>query len=217
MATGAKTVRRAARIRNALVLGRKLVVVDAENAGQVRIIRRSADHDLLGAGGQVAIEAGLRVRHATAEDAGAFENDVDAEVSPRQFSRVANFHRLDFFAIDDQVLVVVLDRAVEATVNTVVLQQGCQRLVVGQVVNSDDFEDIRLRHKNPEDHATNSTKSIDTNADCHYTSPLVKIVAPSWGPYPFTDPRGRIGDYTKLIHIARGDGLFFKPPPIGKN
>ena len=68
------------------VVGRRVVavLVDAEDDRDVLALGRRADDDLLGAG--VDVRPGLR---GVGEDAGALEDDVDAQVAPRQVRRVA--------------------------------------------------------------------------------------------------------------------------------
>ena len=136
-----QAVGRAARVRDALQLRRELVVVHAQHAGQVgAVLRRGAEHDALGTGLQVRVVARLAVLRAGGEDAGAFDDHVDAQFLPGQLGRVADRQGLDLLAVDGQVLVVVLDRALEAAVGAVVLEQRGQHLVVGQVVDGDDLE-----------------------------------------------------------------------------
>ena len=49
------------------------------------------------------------------------DHNVDAHVGPRQFSRVANRQGTNALAIHNEIVVVERDRAVEATVDAVVL------------------------------------------------------------------------------------------------
>ena len=80
------------------VVGRRVVaiLVDAEDDRDVLVLGRRADDDLLGAG----IDVRPRLR-GIGEDAGALEDDVDAEVAPRQVGRVALGEDLDLAAVDD--------------------------------------------------------------------------------------------------------------------
>ena len=139
----------------------------AQDAGQVRIVGRSADDDFLGARFDVTVVAGFAVGGPLTENAGAFQNDVDAQVAPRQLGRVAFGHRLDLLAVDGQIFVVVADFAGETAVDAVVLQQGRQRFVVGQVVDAHDLKLFGLRHQATKNEPTDSTKTIDTNTNCH--------------------------------------------------
>ena len=61
-----------------------LVVVTPEHEGQVFTLGRGADDDLLGAG--MDVQFGLLAR---GEDACALDDDIDAQVAPRQLARIA--------------------------------------------------------------------------------------------------------------------------------
>ena len=65
------------------MLGGQLVVVDAVDDGQVDALGRGRDEDLLRAGIEVLLRA-----LAVGEEAGAFEDDVDALVAVRQVGGV---------------------------------------------------------------------------------------------------------------------------------
>jgi len=66
-----------------MILG-QLVMIDAEHDGRIGAIGWRRDQHALGAGGEM--RRGFRLG---AEDAGAFQRDVDAEVFPGQCGRIA--------------------------------------------------------------------------------------------------------------------------------
>ncbi len=173
-----QAVRGATGVGDAEVLGRDLVVVDAEDAGQVGLLGRGADDHLLGPCLQVGIEAGLGLPGlrvgplALGESAGALDDHLGLEVLPRELGGVALGHDRDGLAIDDQALGVVLHGAGEAAVDAVVLQQGRQRGHVGDVVDPDHLEYPRLGHQTAEHQPADPSKSIDTHTNCHVTPPL---------------------------------------------
>ncbi len=67
------------------MLGSQLVVVDAEDDGEVGLAAGGGDQDLPGAG--INVLGGLV---AIGEDAGAFERDVDLQVLPGEFPGIAD-------------------------------------------------------------------------------------------------------------------------------
>ena len=86
-----------------VVLRRVVVaVVDAQHDGDVLVLGRRRDDDLLGAA--VDVRPGLG---GVGEEAGRLDDDVGAELLPRQRRRVALLEHLDACAADDDVLVVV--------------------------------------------------------------------------------------------------------------
>ena len=92
-----EAVRRAAGVADDVVAGRVVaVLVDAEDDRDVLVLRRRADDDLLSAG--VDVRLGLL---ASVKMPGRFEDDVDAEVAPRQRRRVLLGEDLDLAAVDD--------------------------------------------------------------------------------------------------------------------
>ena len=73
------------------------------------------------------------------EDARGLDDDVDAQVAPRQVGRVALAEDLDLLAVDDQRVLGVLDGAVEGAVGGVVLEEQGVQLDRHEVVDGDDL------------------------------------------------------------------------------
>jgi len=168
-----QTVRRAARVRNALHRRRQLVVVHAQHDREVRIVvRRSAQHDPLCAGIEVRIVASLRLGLAGREHARALDHHIHAQVAPGQRRRVTLLEDPDRLAVDVQVLVIAVDRAIEAAMRAVVLQQRGQGLVARQVVDANDLEVLRTSDHVTESQTTDSTKTVDRDANSHGKTPL---------------------------------------------
>ena len=101
------------------------VLVDAEDDRDVLALRGGADDHLLRAG--VEVGPGLV---GVGEDAGRLEDDVDAEVAPRQRRRVLLLEHLDLAPVNDERVVGVLDGARIGAVRRVVLEQ--QRVELGR-------------------------------------------------------------------------------------
>jgi len=75
--------------------------------------------------------------------------------------------RLDRRAVDDDVVVVVLDGRVEAARDRVVLQQVGERLVVGEVVHCDDLEVGALGESGAEVVAADAAEAVDADLYGH--------------------------------------------------
>ena len=78
---------------------------------------------------------------------------------------------LDLSPVDHETAFPGLDAAGEAAVVRVVLEQIGQRLVVGQVIDGDDFEIVRVALPDgAEDLATDAAETVDSNSDLHFIS-----------------------------------------------
>ena len=108
---------------------------------------------------------------AAREEARGLEDDVDAEVGPRQVGRVALGEDLDLLAVDHEAVVVAFDRARIAAVGRVVAQQVRERGVVGDVVDGDPL-DVGLRGlAGAEDVAADAAEAVDPDAYGHALGP----------------------------------------------
>jgi len=118
-----------------MILG-ELVVVDAENDGQVGAVSRSRNDDALGAGGQVH---GSLV--ARGEDAGALHRDVDAEFLVRERCRVLDRGDLDRLATTyDDGVALDLHIGRKLAVDAVIAQQVRVGFNRAEVVDGDDLD-----------------------------------------------------------------------------
>ena len=160
-----KTVRRARRVRNDLVLARiVLVVVDAEDDRDVRTLRGSGDDDLLGAGRQVL--GGIL---PLGEEAGRLEHDVDAEVLPRELRRIAHREHLELVAVDRNRVALGFHLRVQVAEHGVVLQQMGERGGVCEIVDRHEV-DVPVTERGAHDVAADSPESVDAYFHCHRTS-----------------------------------------------
>jgi hypothetical protein len=100
-----------------------LVEVDAQHHRDVLAAGRRRDDDLLGARIEV-----LGSSLALGEEAGGLDDDVDAEVAPRQVGRITLGQDLEQLAVDQDALVGHLDRSGVRAQDRVVLQQVRERL-----------------------------------------------------------------------------------------
>ena len=114
-----EAVRRARGVGDDLVRrGVERVVVDADHEGGVGAGGRGRDdHE-----GRAGVEVGGRLV-AVGEEAGRLDDDVDAEVAPRQLRRVALGEDLERVAVDRDAVVGRLDVVVEPAEHRVVLSR----------------------------------------------------------------------------------------------
>ena len=119
----------------ACVGGVVVALVDAHHDGDVLVLGRRRDDDLLG----TAVDVGLRLGRV-GEEAGRLDDDVGADVAPRQGGGVALGEDLEGLAGAVMSVSVNVHVAVQPPEGGVVLEQGRERLVVGQVVDRDDLD-----------------------------------------------------------------------------
>ena len=98
---------------------------------------------------------------AAGEKSGRFQDDIDAEIFPRQRGRVLLLEDPNLVSAHDDVLVVVADFAVEFSVDRVPLQQMREGVGVGEIVDAFDALDIFLRH-GAQDVAPDAAEAVDS-------------------------------------------------------
>ena len=97
---------------------------------------------------------------AAGEKSGRFQDHVDAQVFPRQISRVAFLEDLNLVTAHDDVLVVVADFAVEFSVDRVPFQEMREGFGVGEIVDRLNAFDLFLRHR-AQDVAPDAPEAVD--------------------------------------------------------
>ena len=140
-------------------------VVHAEDDGDVGPLRRRGDDDLLRPrrhvlGGVVAI----------GEQPGRLEDDVDAEVLPRQLRRIAQRQHLELVAVDRNAVAFGFDARFQVAEHRIVFEQVGERLRARQIVDRDEV-DVLVAERRPHDVAPDSTESIDADPDSHRSPP----------------------------------------------
>ena len=171
---GGEAVSGAGGVGDDVVLGGVvLVVVDADDNGDVLVLSRRGDDDLLGAGLEVA--AGLG---GLGEETRGLDDNLDAHGAPRELGGGLGGDDLDLVAVDHEHIVLGLvrgglpggDGASEATLGGVVLEK------VGEVVGRDDVTDgddielgpqVTLLDEGAEDETADAAESIDSYVDGH--------------------------------------------------
>ena len=167
LASRSEAVRRARGIADDVMRRRVvLVLVHAEDDRDVLALGRRADDDLPGAGRDVGLGL-LGVR----EEARALEDDVDAELAPRQVGRVLLLEDPDLPAVNDQEVVRVVDDARVGSVRRIVLEQERVEGDGHQVVDGDDLDVRCALDEGLERLAADAAKTIDANAGSHRSSP----------------------------------------------
>ena len=163
-------------VRNALQVSGELVIVNTQNASQIRtILCGSTEDNSLATGAQVGIVTWLAILRSPGEKTGAFDDDVDVVFSPRHLRWILFGQRQDLLAVDDQVLIVVSDLSVVATVNRIVLEQSRKHLVIGQVIDGNNLELVGAGHQITESQSTDTSKTIDRNSNSHKNSPPLNL------------------------------------------
>ena len=144
-------------------------MVDVVNDGGQIVAGRSGDNDLAGACVDMRLSLGL-----AGVEAGALEDDVNAELAPGQIGSVRHLVDDDLLAIDDNVVVLAFTlvevngvalRNIVA-LRGVVLQQVREHLGGGQVVDGDDFVALSAEHLT-ESQTADAAKTIDSNFNRH--------------------------------------------------
>ena len=116
------------------------------------------------------------------EVTGRFDDDVDAQVAPREQRRVALRQHLDLFAVDRDRALTEADLAGEGSEHGVVLQQVGQGLGVRQVVDGDDLDIAAMRGRDRAvEVAPDTAETVDADTNSHDGAPRSRnwrLVAP---------------------------------------
>jgi hypothetical protein len=163
-----EAVRRAGRVGDDVVgVLVVLIEVDAQHHRDVLVRRRGRDDDL----GRARVEV-LGGVGALGEEAGGLDDDVGAQVAPRQVGRVALGEHLEQLAVDQDAVIGDLDRPGVRAQDRVVLQQVRERLRVGQVVDGDPLDVGVLGLGGTEEVAADAAEAVDPDAYGHAVSVL---------------------------------------------
>src|SRR5881628_146218 len=105
-----------------------------------------------------------------AEDAGRLDDDVDPEVPPRERGRVLLRADANLAPVDEDGFALRLHVGGEAAVNGVVLEEVREGFGVGQVVDADDLDVLRVERRAEED-APDATEPVDADSNAHGRAP----------------------------------------------
>ena len=143
------------------------MIVDAHHEGRVELVlRRSAQHDPIGTRVDVFLEF-----LAAGEEARRLQRDLASQALPGEIGGVTLGEDGNRLAVDHQSLLGGLDSPREPPVDAVVLEQHRKVLRVREVVDRHDLELVGVLGQDTKDETPDSTKTVDTNTDCHDWTP----------------------------------------------
>jgi len=138
-------------------------LIDAEDDCQVFVLGGRRDDDLL--------DAVLPVRNrfgGIREETGGLDDDVDAFAVSLDRAGLALGEDGDLLAVDDEVFLFGGDIARERTVGRVPLEHVGVGLDIGQIVDRDDFDVVRVASKQgAQGQATDTTETVNSYSDSH--------------------------------------------------
>jgi hypothetical protein len=159
-------VGRARGIRDNVMLGAVIAaVVDADHDREVGVGGRRRDDDLLRTGVEMLL------RPVTArEEARRLEHDIDAELTPRQGSRVTLGEHLHLLPTRIDHAVTERDFPRERAERRVVLQEMCHRGGITEVIDRDDLHVCAERLLRAEEVPPDAPEAVDANTNRHHPS-----------------------------------------------
>ena len=108
------------------------------------------------------------------EEAGGFDDNVGTDFVPLELGGILFSGEADLLAVDDHEVAFNFDVVVEDAVDGVVLQHVSEVLGIEKVVDSDDFDVLgEVFHCGAENHAADSSESVNSNFDSHFFSFLL--------------------------------------------
>ena len=111
------------------------------------------------------------------EETGGLDDDISLDFVPLELCGVFFRCEADLLAIDDHVVALDFDVVVEDAVNGVILQHVGEIVRIEKVVDSDDFDVFaEILDCCAEDHASDSSETIDTDFDCHCVNPSIMLL-----------------------------------------
>jgi hypothetical protein len=155
------------------------VLVDAHDHGQAIALGGGADDDLFGAGGEMTfgfLDVG--------EQAGGFDDEVDAHLFPGELRGVFGADDLDIGAVDDQHIVfgfvgagfLGADGALEPALGGIVFEQVTEVIGGNNIAHGDHLDVLAhepLFHHRAEDQAPDPAEPVNCNFHCHINCPLL--------------------------------------------
>jgi len=140
------------------VLGVLVEVNTADEHGR-SVLGGSAHDDLLGA----CVDVRLALFGSQVQT-GALEDILSADFAPGQVSSILLAEAGVALAVDNKVISLVGNLAVELAVHGVILEQICKVVSGAEVVDADDL-DVGMVHAVAEYHAADAAETIDTDFD----------------------------------------------------
>ena len=144
-------------------------MVDIEDNGRKVITCRSRDDNLA----STCIDVSLSLCLAGVE-AGALQNNIDLQLTPRKILCILLLVDLDLLAVDNDGMIGRLNSALIMTMSCIILKKISKHLRAGQIVDCDNIITRCLEHLT-ECKASNTAKAIDCNSYCHNLILLDKV------------------------------------------
>ena len=159
---GSKTVGGAGSVGDDVLFLLVFVVVDTDDVHGGIILGGSGQDDLLGTRGKMGLSLFLGEVNT-----GAFEDDIGVGLSPLDGLNILFGEDSDLLAVDDDVVAVVSDIALESAVDGVVLELVDQVVQAHEgIVDSGDFN-LGVLEGSSEGESSDSTETVDTEFNRH--------------------------------------------------
>ncbi len=111
------------------------------------------------------------------EHTGRLYHIIRAALAPRNLSRVHLVIDLDLFAINDEFAVFSGDLTLEPTMHRIILGHIDHIINIDErVIDPDDLKLLRLCNSRTENKSADTTKTVNTNFNCHWKQPPVILI-----------------------------------------
>ena len=149
------------------------VFVYANNKGwSLFILCRSGDNDLFSACFDVS-----SCFFGGSEYAGGFYNVLSAAVTPWNLTWLFAVVYIDCMTVDNKFAVFCFESTFELTVHGVILGHIYHVIEIDEwVIDAYNFKNFRLSHRCAKDQSADTSKTVDTNFNCHENQPPVKSI-----------------------------------------
>ena len=101
------------------------------------------------------------------EKAGAFDDQVGADVAPFQVSRITLGSEANSLAVDHQIVALDRNITVEVAMHGIVLEHVGQIICFQQIVDTDYFDIAEVLGDGTEGHTTDTAKTVNTDFNRH--------------------------------------------------
>jgi hypothetical protein len=117
------------------------IVIDSETHCEIRIRSRSRNENLLGPSREM-----LGSTITTAKESSGLKDDIGIPITPRQISGVPLGCSVNFVSIHNDMALIIAHFASELALRRVILEKVSEGLVIGEIVDSDDFFKFVISH-----------------------------------------------------------------------
>ncbi len=117
------------------------IVIDSETHREIRVRSRSGNENLFGPGREM-----LGGALATTKESGGLEDYVGIPITPWQIGGIAFGCSVNFVSIHNDMALIITHFASELPLRRIVFKKVGEGLVIGEVVNRDDFLKFVISH-----------------------------------------------------------------------